>query len=633
MRYDRALQALAAVFLVSAAGADLLSAQEAATLPPDSIALRDLAAFGPAVEGWRIVASATADRSRDHRIITAAGTGVLANVARPGDGGDLRTSWEHGDIDLELEFMMPRASNSGIYFQGRYELQLLDSWGVENPTYGDVGGIYERWDESRGAGREGFEGHAPRLNAARAPGLWQTLRVEFRAPRFDSAGRKVANARFASVELNGAVIHENIELDGPTRGASQPGEAALGPIVIQGDHGPVAFRRIRFKRYGAEPLRLSNVSYRVHEGEFRSLPETGTLAAVRSGTAEEIGAAAAGVADRFALVHEGTIHLPSAGEYLLELRLNWLDGGEGEDGSRGGGRLTIGGREVLLHSGRGRAATARVSLPAGAQPFALELFKNREGRPASFTLYAEGPGVARQALHGAAGPQRGSAAGAILVEPADEPYLLRSFLQHGDEKRTHVISVGEPDGVHYSYDAESAAVLAVWRGPFLETTQMWEGRGEPQLAEPLGSVVSFSAAPAIALLPTADAAWPDSMPEAAGHRFHGYTLDDGRRPTFRHSFAGASVEDRIRPLDGRSGFRRELVVSGGALPPGTHLRLAVGETVERLRDGAYIVDGRYYLIPVRGAPTPVVRATAEGQELLMPLTGRGGGAARYDIVW
>src|SRR5690606_32467190 len=148
-------------------------------------------------------------------------------------GTDLHTAWEHGDIDLEMEVMMPRASNSGIYFQGRYELQLLDSWKKENPTYGDMGGIYQRWDEARGPGRQGYEGFAPRVNAARAPGLWQELRVQFRAPRFDSAGRKVENARFVRVELNGAVLHENVEMSGATRGAALPGEAATGPIRIQ----------------------------------------------------------------------------------------------------------------------------------------------------------------------------------------------------------------------------------------------------------------------------------------------------------------------------------------------------------------------------------------------------------------
>lgn len=262
MRHDNLLRPLLACIL-AAGGSITLHAQVPETLPPDTLPLQDMSAFASSPANWRIVGEASAPAEGDPRIHTEAGTGVLVNVAGSGSGENLRTAWEHGDIDLELEVMLPPESNSGIYFQGRYELQLLDSWRVLNPTYGDMGGIYQRWDESRGAGREGYEGYAPRVNAARAPGLWQTLRVQFRAPRFDAEGRKVANARFERVELNGAVLHENVELRGPTRGASLPGEAATGPLLIQGDHGPIAFRAIRFKRYQPSGLELSGLTYRV----------------------------------------------------------------------------------------------------------------------------------------------------------------------------------------------------------------------------------------------------------------------------------------------------------------------------------------------------------------------------------
>lgn len=628
MTYEPVFRVLAAALLATAGGAGALRAQQGAALPPDSIPLHDLSAFAAPTEGWRVVGSVSADRSRDHRMETDAGTGILANLSRPGEGVDLRTAWEHGDIDLELEFMMPRASNSGIYFQGRYELQLLDSWGVENPTYGDVGGIYQRWDEARGEGREGFEGHAPRLNAARAPGLWQTLRVEFRAPRFDAAGRKIANARFARVVLNDAVIHENIELNAPTRGSDSAEEAPLGPIRIQGDHGPIAFRNIRFKRYGTGALRLSELNYRVYEGEFRSLPEVAALTPVRSGATRDLDARIAGVADAFALVHEGTIDVPAPGDYLLDLSLNWLDE-DGGDGSEGGARLLVGGREVLLHPGRDRSVSTRATLQAGRQPFMLELFKHREGRPASFSLVAEGPGVLRQTLTSASSPRRWSAAGAIVVEPAGEPYILRSFLQHEGDKRTHVISVGEPAGVHYSYDAEAAAIVAAWRGPFLETTQMWEERGEPQLAEPLGSVLWLSDAPFVAVLPGSSAAWPDSMPPTSQYRFLGYRMDEERRPTLRYQLGGATVEDRIRPLEGRHGLAREITVAGSP-PAGTHVRLAVGESITRQADGSFVVDGDYYIVPGRGSRVSV-RTVADGQELVVPLAGAG--TVQYELVW
>ena len=148
------------------------------------------------------------------------GTGILVNLPdKKNHGADLYTNFEHGDLDMELDYMMAKGSNSGIYLQGRYELQLEDSWGVKPPTFGNNGGIYQRWDESKPEAERGYEGYAPRQNAGRAPGLWQHLKVSFQAPRFDASGKKIQNAKIIRAELNGVVIHEDLELLGPTRGA------------------------------------------------------------------------------------------------------------------------------------------------------------------------------------------------------------------------------------------------------------------------------------------------------------------------------------------------------------------------------------------------------------------------------
>ena len=106
-------------------------------------------------------------------------------------------------------------------------------------TYSDGGGIYQRWDNGKG-----FGGFAPRTNASRPPGQWQFYHTWFRAPRFDNAGAKTENAKFERVVYNGVTIHENAACDGPTRSAMKIPEAAANPLMLQGDHGPVAFRNI-----------------------------------------------------------------------------------------------------------------------------------------------------------------------------------------------------------------------------------------------------------------------------------------------------------------------------------------------------------------------------------------------------
>lgn len=214
------------------------------------LALSDLSAFRNPPKSWHIAGGVKADLSKPNVLITSKGNGVLINLPdKRNKGEDLYTTAEYGDIDLELDYLMAAGSNSGIYLQGRYELQLEDTWGARTPRSGNNGGIYERWDDSKPEGQKGFMGYAPRQNASRAPGLWQKLKISFQAPRFDGNGRKISNAVLLQVQLNGVMIHDRVELTGPTRGAMDNTEKATGPLRIQGDHGAVAFRNIKITQF------------------------------------------------------------------------------------------------------------------------------------------------------------------------------------------------------------------------------------------------------------------------------------------------------------------------------------------------------------------------------------------------
>jgi hypothetical protein len=109
-------------------------------------------------------------------------------------------------------------------------------------TSADCGGIYKRWIDGRGVG-----GSAPKVNASRRPGEWQSFQIWFRAPRFDASGKKIENARFLRVLHNGLPVQEDVVVDGGTRSHMSIEEAALNPIMLQGDHGPVAYRNIHIR--------------------------------------------------------------------------------------------------------------------------------------------------------------------------------------------------------------------------------------------------------------------------------------------------------------------------------------------------------------------------------------------------
>ncbi|MBX3744896.1 MAG: DUF1080 domain-containing protein [Verrucomicrobiae bacterium] len=188
---------------------------------------------------WQPAGDIRLDPDNPSRFHIVPGTGVIVN-GREGRTVDLLTTAEYADVRVTYDFCIPKGSNSGVYFMGRYEIQIYDSHGVADPKHSDCGGIYERWANDRG-----FEGHPPLLNACRPPGEWQKVEVVFRAPRFDKEGNKVANAVFKRVALNNSLIHRDVEVSGPTRAARYDDEKPFGPLMLQGDHGPVAFRNLR----------------------------------------------------------------------------------------------------------------------------------------------------------------------------------------------------------------------------------------------------------------------------------------------------------------------------------------------------------------------------------------------------
>lgn len=228
-------------------GAYLLSIQSLFSQEPKkvtAIPLNDLSAFKVTGTNWTIGSDAFADLEKEEFLQGIAGQGVLINNRiKGGSSYNIHTQASFEDLEIEFDYLIAKGANSGIYLQGRYEVQLRDSWGKLRPSSADNGGLYQRYIEKED---RGYQGMAPVVNVARAPGLWQHIKIRFRAPRFDQKGTKIQNARFEEVELNGVTIHEEVEVTGPTQSAMFEDERKTGPIMIQGDHGNVAIRNIRY---------------------------------------------------------------------------------------------------------------------------------------------------------------------------------------------------------------------------------------------------------------------------------------------------------------------------------------------------------------------------------------------------
>lgn len=189
--------------------------------------------------GWSEVGNVRLDPQNPGRLTSEPGTGVMMSQ---GGGPFLATKQSYGDVAVHVEFMIPQHSNSGMYFLGSHEVQILDSFGVATSDYpgNECGGIYPEW-----INEANVRGHSPRVNASKPAGEWQTFDVLYRAPRFDAAGKKTRNARFEKVLLNGKLVQQDVEVLGPTR-LGLP-EQARGPLRLQGDHGAVAYRNVRIR--------------------------------------------------------------------------------------------------------------------------------------------------------------------------------------------------------------------------------------------------------------------------------------------------------------------------------------------------------------------------------------------------
>ncbi|MDH3711475.1 MAG: DUF1080 domain-containing protein, partial [Cyclobacteriaceae bacterium] len=261
-----------------------------------------------------------------------AGSGILLNMNNEEMKDALLTNWEHSDIDISLEVMLPKGSNSGIYLQGRYEVQLYDSWGVMRPKFSDIGGIYRNWESEPG---KIYMGKAPLSNPSKAPGLWQKLDISFRAPKFDLAGNKIANAKLVFVDLNGVRIHENVEIPLPTGGPVENNEKHTGPLMIQGDHGPVAIRNFKYRSLKELEVKIDELQYQVFHGSFKNLEGLSGQEAVLQGKTDGLTCTIAGVPDKFALVYSGTLAIPETGEYQFDLAYT------------GGAFMTVNGQEVI----------------------------------------------------------------------------------------------------------------------------------------------------------------------------------------------------------------------------------------------------------------------------------------------
>jgi len=166
--------------------------------------------IGRNLDGWRM-------RNASQPNMWVVKDGVLDNT---GTGSDIISEDEFGDFEMHIEYCFPKDSNSGIYLRGRYELQILDSLGKTYNYPAENGALYNQ--------------KRPDVEATKPAGEWQIMDVTLKGMVLD-------------VTLNGKKIHSGVTIAGPTGGQLGNDNPPKGPLMLQGDHGPVKFRNIRIR--------------------------------------------------------------------------------------------------------------------------------------------------------------------------------------------------------------------------------------------------------------------------------------------------------------------------------------------------------------------------------------------------
>lgn len=562
----------------------------------ETIELNSLSKFKPNSGTWHDAGWAMADINEPNVIKFEKGSEVIVNQpTKKNKGQDLISIEEFGDIDLEMEIMVAPNSNSGVYLMGQYEVQILDSWGKTIPRAGDMGGIYERWDESKPEGEKGYQGYAPRQNVSRPPGIWQKLKVSFQAPKFNGSGEKTDNAKFLSVYLNGVLIHENLEVFGPTRGSLKPDDVPIGPIRIQGDHGAVAFRNIKITRYDTKSPFLSDLSYEIYEGYFDKEPDFGQLKATKYGKINDLEESINAPTGQHLTRFKGVLSVEKSGNYSIRVQV-----------PSGMGALKINNQKVIELSEGFR--TGLISLEKGDFPIEILSSKTNDWSETGLQLMIEGPGLRWHTLS-KSNTLAINTVDPILVDERRTP-ILRSFVDLPDGIRvTHGISVSSQEKVHYSYDLNKGQIVQIWRGDFLDATPMWNNRGNG-VSKPLGAVI-YVKNPEKNLI-------EKEFQTSAEFKPKGYRITDGGIE-FHFENRGLKFRDFITARQDGKGIDRKLTADGSTA--NKQFGIAEGKEIKKVKEGLFlIVDQGYYIqIDPKSPSNPVIENHSENQQLLVSI--------------
>jgi hypothetical protein len=268
------------------------------------------------------------------------------------------------------------------------------------------------------------------------------------------------------------------------------------------------------------------------------------------------------------------------------------------------------------------------TLAAGTHNYTLIYAKGFSWGPKALGLFVERIGTIKQAITERTSVPELEATPLVEVAITDETILQRSFVMFGDKKKTHAINVGMPNGLNFSYDLNQGAYLQVWRGKFLDATQMWHDRGEPQTSAPMGVIIQQTGKFPFAFLASDNEKLPDTLLRTA-LKYKGYRLRKNQEgtttfPDFMYEYQGLKFTDTTIPSSSAEGIIRHLTIEGTpVVATPLYAVLAEGDNIIEVETNQYVVDDNSYYIAIKSTVLNKVfiRENNGKKQLLMPVNG------------
>ncbi|MEO6915970.1 MAG: hypothetical protein ABI151_10250, partial [Chitinophagaceae bacterium] len=402
----------------------------------------------------------------------------------------------------------------------------------------------------------------------------------FKSARYDARGNKTSNACLEELSINGKRVQENLKLATVSKGSFSSDESKDAPFVFLIEKGAAAFKDILYKKYHPGYLTLKNMRYEVYKGLYKNYDTLKNFKPYKSGNTDSLSWR---VGDkRSELVIKGKINVSSEGIYLFRIRAG------------GAAALLVDEKEVTNNSGTDdytNACTGSVQLSSGSHPFTI-IYANYDD---CLLLDYEGPEIPFTTLTTPASERQVSLPVSLEIAVTDVPVMQRGFMIHNGKVDPYAVSAGFASKVNYAYNLSTFSILSVWRGKYVDASDMGEESGEPQLQKPLGAAVELQGLPSVYNTDAIPGSWPDSViVDDNMYTNRGYRLDSLGVPVYFYEYKGSKIEDRISPdVDG---LLREVTFTRTTGKGQPTFMLASGSVIDKLPDGAYAIDNKEFYI-------------------------------------